>query len=184
VVKKTLSRVNVVGTSGSGKSTLAKRLSQVLGLPYVEMDKVFWGQDWAWPSDEEFFSNLRKALGGEGWVLDGNYTRTIPIKWEKIDLVVWLDYSFSRTLFQAVKRAVARSWSQEELWEGTGNRESFRRSFFSKKSIIWWTITTHGKMRAKYEKILVEERFSHIQFVRLRSHAEAEKFLGEVKAAR
>jgi hypothetical protein len=117
-------------------------------------------------------------------VLDGNYTRTIPIKWEKIDLVVWLDYSFPRTLFQAVKRAVARSWSREELWEGTGNRESFRRSFFSKESIIWWTITTHGKMRARYEKILAEERFSHIQFVRLKSHAEAETFLREMKAER
>jgi hypothetical protein len=96
-------------------------------------------------------------------------------------LVVWLDYSLSRTLYQAVTRALARAWTKEELWEGTGNRESFRQSFFSSKSIIWWTITTHGKVRAKYESYLMDKQFSHIQFVRLRNHSEAEKFLEEMK---
>lgn len=88
-----------------------------------------------------------------------------------------LDYSFARTLLQAIKRAVRRSLTKEELWEGTGNRESFRKSFFSKESIIWWTITTHKKNRLKYESYLVDPRFSHLKFIRLKSHAEAENFL-------
>ena len=180
-MNKVISRINVVGTSGSGKSTFARRLSSQMGFPYIEMDKIFWGPNWKWPSDEEFFSNLKIALSGDAWVLDGNYTRTIPIKWEKVDLVVWLDYSFSRTLYQAINRALKRSWSKVELWEGTGNRESFRQSFFSKKSIIWWTITTHGKVRAKYESFLTNKQFSHIEFVRLRTRLEAEQFLAQMK---
>jgi adenylate kinase family enzyme len=83
-----ISRINIIGTSGSGKSSFAKKLSQITGFPYVEMDKVFWGPNWKWPSDEEFFSKLKVALAGEKWILDGNYTRTIPIKWEKVDLVI------------------------------------------------------------------------------------------------
>ena len=138
---KMSARINVIGTSGSGKSTFARKLSEGLGYPYIEMDQVFWGPNWHWPPDEVFFENLRQALGGNQWVLDGNYTRTIPIKWERVEMVVWLDYSFPLTLFQAVKRALKRSITQEELWEGTGNRESFRKSFFSKDSIILWTIT-------------------------------------------
>jgi len=39
----------------------------------------------------------------------GNYTRTIPIKWERVELVVWLDYSFPKTL--AFTRAIKRSIS-------------------------------------------------------------------------
>lgn len=133
------------------------------------------------PSDAVFFEKLQKALQGEDWVLDGNYSRTVPIKWEKIDLVIWLDYSFPRTLFQAVCRAARRAWSKDELWEGTGNRESFRKSFFSRESIIWWTITSHKKVRQRYERSLKEPKFSHIRFVRLKNHAEAEILLRDLK---
>lgn len=179
-----ISKINVIGTSGTGKSTFAKKLSEDLSIPYLEMDKIFWLPNWTWPTDEAFFSNLKQALDQPTWVLDGNYTRTVPIKWEKIDLVIWLDYSFPVTLFQAVKRASLRAWTKEELWEGTGNRESFRKSFFSKESIIWWTIKTHRKVRKKYEKYISDQKFEHIKFVRLRSHAEAKSFLAELKKAR
>ena len=181
ILPNSISKINVIGTSGSGKSTFAKKLSEALKCSYIEMDKIFWGPNWKWPSDEEFFGKLRKALSEPRWVLDGNYTRTIPIKWESVELVIWLDYSFSRTLFQAIRRAALRAWSKEELWEGTGNRESFRKSFFSKESIIWWTITTHGKVRKKYESYMVDSKYSHIKFVRLRNHKEAEEFLKKLK---
>jgi adenylate kinase family enzyme len=176
-------RFNIIGTSGSGKSTFAKKLASALEIPHIEMDKIFWGPNWEWPSDEVFFSKLKKELDREAWVLDGNYTRTVPIKWEQVDLIVWLDYSFPRTLLQAVRRAISRAWSQQELWEGTGNKESFRQSFFSKKSIIWWTITTYGQVQKKYASYLTEEKFAHLKFVRLRSHLEAEEFIAGIKTS-
>ncbi len=177
-----MKKINVIGTSGSGKTTFAHRLAKALNYPYVEMDKIFWGPNWYWPSDEEFFGNLKIALDQETWVLDGNYNRTVPIKWENVDTVIWLDYSFSRTLFQAIRRAIARAWTQKEIWEGTGNRESFRKSFFSKQSIIWWTITTHKSVREKYEKCMNDPRFKHIQFIRLQNHREADQFLQRCKS--
>lgn len=170
-------RINVIGTSGSGKTTFSKCLAQKLGCPYVEMDKVFWGPNWHWPTDEEFFENLKCAISGDRWVLDGNYTRSVPIKWERVEMVIWLDYSFSLTLYRAVSRAFRRALSGEEIWEGTGNRESFRKSFFSKDSIILWTIKTHGPVRRKYEAYLVDPKFKHIKFIRLRSRQEASRFL-------
>lgn len=170
-------RINVVGTSGSGKSTVAKKIADKLSIPYVEMDKVFWGPDWYWPSDKEFFSNLQKELSGNEWVLDGNYTRTIPIKWEKTQIVVWVDLPFTRTLYQAVKRAIKRSMTQEEIWPGTGNKESFRKNFFSKDSIILWTLKNYKKVKTKYESYMKDERYSHLKFIRLCSHKEIDKFL-------
>jgi cytidylate kinase len=35
-------RYIVIGATGSGKSTLAQRLSQKLGLEYIELDALFW----------------------------------------------------------------------------------------------------------------------------------------------
>jgi adenylate kinase family enzyme len=177
-------KINVVGTSGSGKSTFARRLGEAIGQPHIEMDKVFWGPNWAMPKDEDFFANLRKALEGkDGWVLDGNYTRTIPIKWEKVDLVIWLDISFPRTFFQALKRALHRSWTGRELWEGTGNRETFTKTFLSKESILLWTWNTYGPVKEKYERMLADPKYSHVKFLRLRGHGEAEAFLEKLRKA-
>ena len=120
------------------------------------------------------------------WILDGDHTRTVPIKWQNVELVIWLDYPFLLTLRQAIFRAWKRSWKQEELWEGTGNRESFRKSFFSKDSIIWWMIKTHQKVRIKYISYMNDPEFSHIRFIRLRSRSpsEAEKFIEDFKQQR
>ncbi|AUL95713.1 adenylate kinase [Vibrio vulnificus] len=68
------------------------------------MDAIFWKPNWQESSDEEFFANLADRLSAEHWVLDGNYNRTAEIKWNRVDSIVWVDYSFVRTLFQAVKR--------------------------------------------------------------------------------
>jgi len=135
-----LKRINVVGTSGSGKTTFARQLATTLSIDYIEMDAIFWLKDWGCPSDAEFFPKLAAALDQENWVLDGNYSRTIPIKWARVDTVIWLDFSFPRTLWQAIKRSTSRALSQQELWPNTGNKESFQRSWLSKDSILLWVL--------------------------------------------
>lgn len=169
-------RINVIGTSGSGKSTFARNLAEKLDLPYLEMDAIFWGPDWTFPEDKELFSKLSPALEGESWVLDGNYTRTLPIKWENVDTIIWLDFNFPRTLYQASVRAFTRLISKEELWPGTGNRETFGK-LFSRESIVLWTIRTHRRNRKKFTGYMESPKFSHIKFIRLRSPQEAENYL-------
>jgi adenylate kinase family enzyme len=173
-------RINVIGTSGSGKTTFGRQLAEVLDLPFLEMDALFWGPDWSFPEDPELFARLSAALEGEDWVLDGNYTRTREIKWARVDAVVWLDYSFPRTLFQAVSRALSRAFSGEELWPGTGNRETFQK-LFSRDSIVLWTIRTYGKNRRRIPRWMNSEEHREITFHRLRSPREAESFLERLK---
>lgn len=170
-------RINVVGASGSGKSTFARKLAEKIDAPYIQLDQVFWKSNWQEPSDSEFFPKLEAALVGDRWVLDGNYNRTQSIKWKRIDMIIWIDLPFWLTFWQALKRAFWRAITQEELWPGTGNKESFRRSLFSKKSILLWTIQTHGPVRARYEALMRDPKFRHIPWVRLRSRNEIREFL-------
>ena len=136
---ETKMNINVVGTSGSGKSTLARRLAHRLELPWIELDRLYWRPNWQGAPDEAFFAAIAAATATPGWVLDGNYNRSRSVKWRAVDLVIWVDYGFWRTLRQAVWRAASRAWRHQELWPGTGNCESFRRSFCSRESIILWT---------------------------------------------
>lgn len=170
-------RINIVGTSGSGKSTFAKALAGKMNCPYVEMDGIWWKENWQNVSDEEFFEELETALATDVWVLDGNYTRSTPVKWKNVQMIIWLDFPFHITLYRAIKRAISRWISQEELWHG--NKESLPK-LLSKDSIVWWTITTYKKNAAKYEALMKEERFAHIKFVRLRSQRDVDSFLHSV----
>lgn len=174
-------KINVIGTSGSGKSTLARAIAHQLSLPLIEMDALFWQKDWGESSDEQLFSRLEQALQQPGWVLDGNYNRTQGIKWRDVDTIIWVDYSFSRTLYQAIKRAFSRSWHQQELWPGTNCRENFRKSFFSRDSIILWTLKTWRLNRRRYQALLSDSRYQHIRFIRLTSVQHSREFIAGLK---
>ena len=66
-------------------------------LPYWEMDALFWKPGWRESSDDELFAKVREVTAGPRWVLDGNYSRTLGIKWARVQLVIWLDPSFMET---------------------------------------------------------------------------------------
>lgn len=155
-------------------------LAHKIGHPKIEMDELFWEPNWTQPNDEVFFSKLEEALQKSHWVLDGNYDRTLDIKWKNVTAVIWIDYSFRRTIRQAVTRAIIRSIHRKELWPGTGNRESFLKSFFSRHSIIMWTLKTFKKVRDRYERRMVDPRYSHIHFVRLTSPKQARQFIDKL----
>jgi adenylate kinase family enzyme len=173
-------RINVIGTSGSGKTTFGRQLAEILEIPFLEMDAIFWGPNWSFPPDEEFFPGLSEILKGEKWVLDGNYTRTLGVKWSRVQAVIWLNYSFSRTVYQAVTRAISRLFSREELWPDTGNRENLKM-LFSKDSIILWTLRSYHRHSKRNAGYMENEDFSHIKFHRIKSPREAKRFLEIVK---
>lgn len=175
-----MKKINIIGTSGSGKSTIGKQVAAALGYPYIEIDAVFWGKNWQETPDDVFFPKLKQALHGECWVLDGNYTRTIPIKWEDVDTVIWIDYSLVRTVFQAIRRALHRVISQQELWPGTGNRESLSM-LFSSQSIVLWTLRNFRKNRIRYARMMEAPEYQDIRFVRLRSPKDCRAFLEDLR---
>ena len=178
-----IERVNVIGTSGSGKSTFGRQLAHLFGLPFIEMDSAYWGPNWTEPTDEEFIPKVKAVTEGSRWVLDGNYSRTTPIKWRQVQLVVWLDMSFVRTVFRVSVRCLKRSLTKAEIWPGTGNRETLRKTFLSKESIILWAITSYRRNRQRYSEIMESQEYRHIWFVRLRSPSDVNSFLQTARMA-
>ena len=87
-----MDRIQIMGCSGAGKSTLARRLGEKTGIPVVHIDRIFWKSGWVESSKEEIDMKILTAAEEPRWIMDGNYTRTLPQRLEKCDLVIYLDF--------------------------------------------------------------------------------------------
>jgi len=173
-------RINVIGTSCSGKTTLARKLATSLGLPYVELDALFWAPRWTPVPPEVFRARLADALAGDRWVADGGYAAVRDITWSRADTVVWLDYPLRTVLARWARRTVRRIRSGEEFWPGTGNRESLRNAL-RRDGLLWWILTTHRRRRRTMRAAMRDRR--DLRWVRLRSPAEADRWLASIQSS-
>src|SRR5438093_983328 len=170
-------RVNVVGTSSSGKSTLAIALAERLSVPYIELDALHWEPNWAEAPNEVMRERVRSAIGGETWVVDGNYSAVRDLVWARADTVVWVDLPRPVVMRRVIARTVRRAFRRQELWNG--NREPWSNflTLDPERSIIMWAWTQHAKYRLRYEAAMADPAWAHLRFVRLRSPAEIRAFL-------
>jgi adenylate kinase family enzyme len=175
-------RVVVIGISGSGKSTMATALARFLDCPHVELDSLYWGPDWTARSEDEFRALARTAVSGAEWVVDGNYRAARDIVWPRAGAVVWLNYSFTTALRRVFVRSLRRMATRQVLWNG--NRESFRRTFLSRESILMWVITTYHRRRREYAALKAGGAYAGIEWIELRRPADATRFLRWLHDAR
>jgi adenylate kinase family enzyme len=173
-------RVSVVGNSGSGKSRLAAVLAEALSVPHFELDSIFHQRDWTPLPVDEFRARVDAATEPVGWVVDGNYSAVRDLVWSSADTVVWLDLPRRVVMRQVVTRTLQRATRGTELWNG--NREQWRDIFSGdpEKSIILWSWTQHAKYHDRYLAAMSDPAWRHLSFVRLRSRADAERFLSGI----
>ncbi|HEY3711155.1 MAG TPA: DNA topology modulation protein FlaR [Amycolatopsis sp.] len=100
-------RVLIFGNSGSGKSTLARRLAARLDVPVTHLDHLYWRPGWVEAPLEDFRAAQVEAVRTDGWVIDGNYSKTLDIRFPLADTVVFLDVSrwtsMRRVLFRHLR---------------------------------------------------------------------------------
>lgn len=170
-----MQRISVVGTSGSGKTTLARQISQRLAIPHVELDYLHWEPNWVEVPNDVMRDRVSQSLGGDRWVVDGNYSIVRDIVWARADTVVWLDYSKQVVMRQILWRTLSRVITQQEVCNG--NYETWQKSFLSRDSILLWAIQTYGKNRQKYQMLFQESDYAHLSFIHLTSPAAAKDWL-------
>ena len=99
-----MERIMIIGCSGSGKSRLARELKDKLGLPLIHLDQLWHKEGWKHITREEFDSRLAMALNMDRWIIDGNYSRTIPQRLPKCDTIIYLDFNRWQCLLGVFQR--------------------------------------------------------------------------------
>jgi adenylate kinase family enzyme len=58
---------------------LSAHLSEILKVPVISLDKLYWKPDWVETPDEEFRNSVRDGMNrhSRGWIIDGHYSRIL-----------------------------------------------------------------------------------------------------------
>jgi len=169
--------VVITSASGNGGTTFGRALAGRLDVPFHELDALFWQPQWTETPADEFRALVEPVVASEAWVIDGSYQSKFgDLVLRNADLVVWLDLPMRVWLPRLVRRTLERVIRREELWPGT--RESIQNAFFSRNSLLVFTLRWYRHRRRVYP-----ERLAHFEHVRLRSTAEIDRFLSGVVRA-
>ena len=114
-----MQKILVIGCSGAGKSTFARRLRDRTGLPLYYLDRLWHKPDRTHITREEFDRTLAEWLARPAWIMDGDYSRTLPQRLEACDTVFFLDFPLEVCLAGVENRRGAQRpdmpWVEEEL---------------------------------------------------------------------
>jgi adenylate kinase family enzyme len=168
-------RVVVIGSSCAGKSSFARSLAQARGCAHIELDELFWSAGWQPRPASEFRRLVAASAGAGSWVADGNYSSVRDVLWPRATTVVWLDVSLSLALWRGFWRTLDRCLTRRPLWHG--NRESLRRAFLSKDSLLLWIATTYRRRRREFAQLRDSRAFEHLTWLEARNPGQARELL-------
>ena len=112
-------RIAIVGTSGSGKTTLARQVAEILDIPHIELDALFWKPNWEQSDTWEFFDRIEAATQGDNWVVDGNYRN-------RNELLLGHHYNGVMLDIEQAKRTLERVF---DLWGRPVNLKTIVKEF-------------------------------------------------------
>jgi len=72
----------------------------------VHLDQLWWKPGWQNVSVEEFDEQLDAVLEREKWIIDGNFSRTMPLRLRYCDTIIYLDYSRWECLLGMTQRVL------------------------------------------------------------------------------
>ncbi|MBC7491288.1 MAG: AAA family ATPase [Novosphingobium sp.] len=118
-----MQRILIIGSPGAGKSTLSRALAERTGLPLHHLDRMHWLPGWVERDRDEGRAELAAVLERDRWIIDGNYGSSLPMRLERADTVIWLDFPTRVCLARALKRWWRyRGRSRPDMTEGCPER--------------------------------------------------------------
>lgn len=167
-----MKRILIIGSGGSGKTTFAKELAERTGLPLIHLDQLFWSPGWVPTPDEEWDALIQRLIAQDQWIMDGNYGRTLPMRFAAADTIIFLDLPRLVCTWRIIARSVRYfGRSRPDVAPGCPERLSW-------EFLVWvWTYPSRRRpdILRRLESVRVEK-----QVVVLRSVREVERFLAAI----
>lgn len=163
-----MKRVIIIGCGGAGKSTLARKMGELTGIPVIHLDQLFWKPGWVERTREEFDPMIQRELEKEAWIMDGNFSRTLPQRIQRCDMVIYLDFSRMSCLLGVLKRVLTTYGKvRPDMGEGCPERMDF--------DFMKWVWNYNQNKRESNYRLLNEA--THVETVVLKNRRSVRRFL-------
>lgn len=169
-----MKKILILGCPGSGKSTLSHKLGDRLGLPVIHLDKLFWTPGWVSIPREELIGKISIELQKERWIIDGNFSATLPMRLAAADTAIYLDHGSLACVLRVLRR-VCTSMGKVRPDMGEGCPERLDLEFLR---FVWNFRRAH---RADMMTALDDFRTSGRKVIILRNDRETKAFLDSLK---
>lgn len=165
-----IKRIHIIGSVGSGKSTLARRLSEMLGIPYFELDNVVWRRTENGDvrnSPERRNKLLQDITESETWIIEGVHFEWVGCGFERADRIIFLDTPIYKRNYRILKRYVIQRLGIEE-----GN---YKQSLKMLKRMYGWN---YGFEKEDRHLILQKLEVYRDKLVFLKDNTDLKKVIG------
>ena len=164
-----MERILIIGCPGAGKTTLARQLGEKLNLPVVHLDRIFWAPgNWEHLEQKDFDKVLLTELEKSKWIIEGNYDRTLPLRLQYCDAVIWLDFSRWACMGGWFKRMIT-NWGKVRPDMAPGCVERYEQEF---AEFIW---NFRKDNQEKYYRLLNEVK--NVETIVLKNRRMVKQFL-------
>jgi adenylate kinase family enzyme len=165
-----MNRIQIIGCSAAGKSTVARTLGEILDIEVIHLDKELWKPGCQLTPPHEEPAVIERLLSGrERWIIDGNYTASLPRRLKAADLVVMVDFPRWLCLLRAMKR-IFTYFGRTRPDMGKGCPETVNISFFR------WIWRYPYDERPELVRIL-DSHGRHLRVVKLRGDWQTQRWL-------
>ena len=144
-----VNRISIVGGSGNGKTTLANNLGKKLNIPTYHLDGFNYTNNWKKIDKQDRNKRIIEKVEEKQWIIDGTYRDTMGKRFEKSDLIIFLDYSTYTQVKGVIKRYIRLRGKERSDIPGCKERITF-------KFLIWvvnWRKTTRNLIIEELNKI-------------------------------
>ncbi|GGI16257.1 DNA topology modulation protein FlaR [Gottfriedia solisilvae] len=110
-------RIHIIGSVGSGKTTLAKNISNILSIPYYELDNIVWKRTSngdirnSMDDRDAIFQNI---IGQDYWIVEGVHYEWVKKSFELADMILLLDVSKKKRKYRILKRFILQRLNIEK----------------------------------------------------------------------
>lgn len=160
-----MQRLVLVGASGSGKTTLGRWVARHLGLPFTDLDDVFWRPGWQRAPLDVFRADVDRLTSTSHWVVAGNYSSVQDLVWPRADTLVWLDLPLPLTLWRTTVRVLRQARTAESIC--SGKRQTVSALVFGKDPLLWYAPKTVPQRRRRWPQVLGAAELVHLRAARL-----------------
>ncbi len=99
-----MEKIAIIGSPGAGKTTLATKISSMLKIKVIHLDRLLWKRGWQGKSSDTRIDIMHAIAQEKHWVIEGTYINSSEARLDAADTIIFLDVSPFLCFWRIMKR--------------------------------------------------------------------------------